>query len=375
MDFVTVEGRTLRDALKPLLEVARTRKTIPVMGHVRLDFDGASLRLTANDLDVEAVTVVDAIDGAGEWSICLPARELGGIARVAGPMPVRIEPGGGEAGHVATIRLGDGEAVYTLGQLPASDFPGRVATPGKVIERFGNGLLAECLAKVAAYVSAEETRYYLNGVCWHGGPKGLRFVATDGHRLACCRYDAEPCERPARIIPRQTVALILRHMAGADVTVRDDAGGRLSLVFESAGLTLRSKLIDGAFPDFDRVIPQPGPFTLALKRADMLAAIDRLGVFGRSAFSWKVKLWGEAGRLALSRRDDGGAVTVRTASDWPPATAGADLPPIGVNGRYLADMLRDCAGEASLALTGPSDPFLIRDTDERMTRVLMPMRV
>jgi DNA polymerase-3 subunit beta len=366
MQFVTVEGRSLKRALKPLVETIERWSTIPILGHVRLGLDGAGLRLSATDLDIEAETTIDVIDGdrAGGWQICLPARQLAAIAHVAGVMPVRIAPGSGEEPLKTTISLGEDEAVYTLDSLPAADFPSEIVPRGALLESFSNGQLTAQLDKVRAFISREETRYYLNGVCWDRGPKD---------RLGCCRISPDPAEPAARIIPRKAVILLCRHMAGADVRIHDREGGGLGLVFEADGLTLRTKLIDGTFPDFDKIVDpcleKAGAFTLGLKRPDVAAALARIRVFGRE-IGRALRFEAQEGRLVLARSGGDGGVRAKTASPWPEGLAA-----FGLNAAYFGDMVAGCSGDIRLGIASLADPLLVSDDDPEMIRILMPMRV
>ena len=314
-------------------------------------------------------------DRAGGWCLCLPAQALAGIAHVAGAMPVRIVRGSGEEEVKTTISLGDDEAVYTLDALPAADFPSDLVVRGALLETFSNGQLATQLDKVRAFISTEETRYYLNGVCWHRGPLGSRFVATDGHRLACCRVSPDPVDEVARIIPRKAINLISKHMAGLDVRVYDrEGGGYLSgLAFVVDGLSIRTKLIDGTYPEFDKIVApcveKAGAFAIALKRPDVSAALARLGVFGRD-IGRAIRFDEQDGRLVLVRSGDGDRARAKTASAWPEGLA-----PFGLNAVYFGDMVSGCMGDVTLGLSAPGDPLLITDSDPEMTRILMPMRV
>lgn len=368
MNFVTVEGRTLKQALRALIETVDRGMSVPVLACVKLSLSAGGLRLDATDLDVTVTAEIDVIDGAGEWSLCLGAHALAGIAHVAGVMPVRIEPG-----DKATVTLGEGEAVYTLDPLPAADFPEGIVETGELIERFGNGGLVALLDKVRAFISTEETRYYLNGVAWQRGAFGSRIAVTDGHRLAMCLYDSEAQEPATWIIPRKAVALLAKHFAVRDVAVHAAAGGKFGLVFASERLTLATKLIDGVYPDIDKVIAPcvagAGTFALALKRPEALAAVARLLVLGRNV-GRAIKLEACDGRLALERKGDSGGARAQMSSAWPEG-----LPAFGVNGGYFADMVAGCDGDVTLGLASAGAPILVRDADPAMTRILMPMRV
>lgn len=368
-DFVTIEGRALKQAMRLVTAVIERRNTIPILSHARLTLDADGLNITGTDLDIEATVTIDVIEGAGEWSACLPANVLTGIARVAGIAPVRIEPNG-----VITI---DGDvATYEVQTLPASDFPVLTSKRGKLIETFTNGMLASTLDKVRWCISTEETRYYLNGIAWQTRPDGCRFVATDGHRMAICQYSPDGGEPSSRIIPRKTVGILSKHLAGKDVAI---FATKKDTVIEIAapGITVRTKLIDGTFPDVDRVIPRDDDlkYDFTFKRDEIIPAIER----ATALTGWKsgraIRFSGKDGRVAIDQHNpDFGTAKVSISSHWP-RNGTLEAPSFGFNSRYAREVIANCQGSITLRMTDSSSPFTITDADETMTRVLMPMRV
>jgi DNA polymerase III subunit beta len=371
--FVTVEGRSLRQAMKLVRAVVERHNTIPILSHVKLFHSAAGLRVTGTDLDMEVAADIDVIDGAGgEWSLCLGAAALAGIANVAGAMNIKIERDEGKA----KITLGDGSAFYEVNTLPESDFPEMGGERGELLETFTNGMFAATLEKVRWGISTEETRYYLNGVCWHTDNKGRRFVATDGHRMAICHYAKDAAQFAQRIIPRKTVRIITEHLAGVDVKVFDLAPGRLEIV--APGLTLRTKLIDGTYPDYGRVLPKPESqqFAFELKRDEILAAINQATALGGER-GRAIRFYNAGGRTAIDQRSpDFGNATVTTSAAWPLCSARkAEAGSFAFNGRYLREVAGSCQGTINLRMVDQGSPFTFHDADETMVRVLMPMRV
>lgn len=368
-NFVTVEGRALKQAMKLPRDVIERRNTIPVLSHVRLTLTADGLRVSATDLDVLVSTEVDVIDGQGEWSICVDAGVLDGIARVAGVMPVRITP---DTETGAAIDVGDGAATYDVKTLPADDFPDMAAPRAGLIETFSNGAFAEMLDKVSWCVSTEETRYYLNGVCWQINGNGRRFVATDGHRLAACRYSKEEAAgQDSRIIPRKSVALISRHFAGKDVKIFATEKDHL-IEIVSPGVLFRTKLIDGTFPDVDRVIVRDADikFEFDIDRNEISTAIDKAMVMDRNERHRALRFANDNGRMTLSRTSvDFGTAKVPTSVKWP---EGAET--FAFNSHYISEVAAKCLGKIRLRMIDTGSPFSIADEDETMTRILMPMR-
>lgn len=385
-DYVIVEGRTLARAMRIATAVVERRSTLPILSCVKLTYGPACFSIEATDLDMEVKIAVDEIEGSGEWTLCVEATNLEKIASVAGVANLRIMPtirqvvksnakgmaDGTREQRGATVIIGDNEAIYEIDNAqPADDWPtiGNARTGS--IERFTNGMLAATLRKVAWAISTEETRYYLNGVCWQMRAGGRRFVATDGHRLSLCRYSSDEGANADRIISRRAVAFITKFFDGLDVEIfATDRQGIIDIV--APALSLRTKLIDGTFPDVDRVIPVREKInaTLALKRDEIETAIRQAVAVGdRSGPA--IRFYGIDGKLNIERRNVSfGTARVRTSTAWP-----EQVQPFGLNSRYMLEIVGNCQGTISLGIEGPGSPFLVADNDDSMTRVIMPMRV
>lgn len=383
-DFVTIEGRALASAMKLATAVIERRNTIPILSHVKITHNENGLEIVGTDLDIFITQQLDVIDGAGYWSTCIPAVLLYGIARAAGVAPVKIEPGSGlddryrkepKIIDVAKITIGEADAFYELQTLPAADMP-EPTSGGRadLIDTFTNGMFAATLAKVAYAISTEETRYYLNGVFWDMSQGERRFVATDGHRLACCRYCKEEAPSPAvsRIIPRKVVAFCIQHLAGKDVTIFNTKG-ETQIEIVAPGVVVRTKLIDGTYPDYRRVIPKAEQveYSFEFKRQELLTALCQVGILvsdrGRA-----VRFREEGGRVAVeSKNPDFGSATAPLQAKWPDDKT----PSFGMNLGYVRQAVTLCQEEITLRMVDAGSPFVITDADEDMTRVLMPMRV
>jgi len=382
-NFVTVEAKVLAKAMKLASAIAELRVTIPILSTVRLRYGPTGLFVDVTDLDLEASIAVDEIDGSGEWMICIPARELASIAAVSGTTPLRISPvssirdvGKSRERKEVSASIVAGDASYDLpAPLDPSEFPQLTGDQMQRIERFTNGQFAAMLKKVSHCISTEETRYYLNGVNWSAKPQGKRFAATDGHRLAACRYAAnENGEAFSYIIPRKTVMVLATFLEGADVEVisigKGNAVIETRLDFKAPGILLRTKLIDGTFPDFDRVIPDGSGHKLDVRRDEMLTAIRQATAIG----GWRgaaIRLQGIDGRLNVATKNmEDGSAKVTTSAAWP-----AGMGEIGVNSKYMAEMVKHCEGSISFGMTDAGSPLTLSDDDKDMTRVVMPMRV
>jgi DNA polymerase-3 subunit beta len=379
--FVIVEAKALAKALKVANAIVEQRNTIPVLNTVRIGYSSHGLVLQATDLDLDATIVVDEIDGDGVWNCCIPAKYLTDIATAAGVTPLRIEPvveeiastPNGRKEYRAAIQAG--EASYSIQAVDPSDFPEIQGKRMDRIEHFTNGRFASLLDKVSPCISTEETRYYLNGVSWSAKPQGMRLAATDGHRLAVCKYDSNEAGAEFHyIIPRKTVAVLSQFMAGADIEIFSVGVGNTVvetvLDIRAPGIEMRTKLIDGTYPDYDRVIPTKLDHKLDAQRDELLAAIRQATAVG----GWRgqaIRLHGVGGRMNVEvKNPDFGTAKVTTSSAWPEG-----LEPFGVNSKYLAQMVKTCQGQIRFATENAGSPITVSDDDAEMTRVVMPMRV
>lgn len=386
-NFVTVEGRTLADAMKPLLFVIERRNTIPILSYARLSVVGSELHLAATDLDIVVSSAVDMMNANGKFEVCLPSKILHDICALAGPAPVkftigtRVDSRGDKPRMVdiVNVDVADGDASYTIDSpLPASDFPDFKQVDFKRIETFTNGRLSGLLEKVSPCISTEETRYYLNGVAWQYRDGTCRFTTTDGHRLASVNY-GKPDDNEASmsvIIPRKTVQLLQSFGRGKDIVV---SGGSLEkddyrfLEFSYGRIAIRSKTIDGTFPDWRRVVPADNKNVIEFDREQLRGALGKVTALA-SERGRAVRIFADNdGKARLSiRNPDHGEASARTFAKWP---AGTNTTEFGFNASYLKQIVGKGSGPFRMRFENAGSPFLIEDNDEETTRVLMPMRI
>lgn len=325
------------------------KSNVPILATVRLVADGTSLHATATNLDIE---ITGSIPADGALSCCVDAKLLSGIVAKAGS-DVTLEHDGN------TLTVKSGRSRFKLPTLPVEDFPD--LTAGEFTTTF-EADLSSVFAGVAFAVSTEETRYYLNGVYL----EPTAATATDGHRLAHVATEL-PAFEPV-IVPSKTVALWPKGAARVSlsstkirVQTADAAGG---------DLTMTSKLIDGTYPDYQRVIPTGNDKHVLADKAALQAAVARVSTVadqrGRA-----VKLEIASGQVGLSVRGDAEA-TDSVEVDY----SGEPLE-IGFNSAYLAEILANVPGETvriALADSGSPTLFTAPDVDGALA-VLMPMRV
>ena len=370
---VTVEQAALLKALGHVHRVVERRNTIPILANVLIRADGRELSLKATDLDIDIVEIIPAeVTEAGTTTV--PAHVLYDIVRkLADGSQVSLEQDG-QSGQVA---LRSGRSRFSLQTLPESDFPD--LAPGEMSHRFeiSAGDLRTLIEKTQFAISTEETRYYLNGIYLHAAEVGaetrLRAVATDGHRLALCDTSAPAGSigMPGIIVPRKTVAELQKLLGDNDARV----GVELSSVkirINVGSIVLTSKLIDGTFPDYGRVIPQRNDKFLTVDRDEFARSVDRVSTIS-SERGRAVKFSLGDGKLTLSvHNPDAGQAIEELAVDYE-----ATPLEIGFNARYLLDIIGQLEGDtALLKLADPGSPTLLQDREGAPSLyVLMPMRV
>jgi DNA polymerase-3 subunit beta len=370
---VTVERAELLRSLGHVHRVVERRNTIPILANVLVKAEKGKLSMMATALDLEVIDSVAAeVSPAGATTV--PAHMFYDIVRkLPDGAQIVIEGSGDRA--VLSIRAG--RSRFTLQTLPESDFPDLAA--GDMTHKFTLAAadLKRLIDKTQFAISTEETRYYLNGIYLHaaGAAKNatLRAVATDGHRLAQCELPlpAGAAGMPGIIVPRKTVGEVQRLIESGEgeVAIELSAG---KIRFTIGNVVLTSKLIDGTFPDYGRVIPANNDKQLTVDKKDFEAAVDRVSTVS-SERGRAVKLSITGGRLVLSvTNPDSGSATEEIEVEY-----GADPLDIGFNSRYLLDIAAQIEGEvAQLKLADPGSPTLIQDKDAKgALYVLMPMRV
>jgi len=369
---VTVERTQLLKSLGHVYRVVERRNTIPVLSNVLIKAEGQSLRLKATDLDIEVVETLPA-DVAQSGGTTVPAHIVYDIIR---KLPEGSQVVLEQAGDSATLTVRAGRSRFALQTLPEGDFPD-LAT-GDMTHSFvlPAKSLRRLIDKTQFAISTEETRYYLNGIYLHAidseGQK-LRAVATDGHRLAQVELDAPEgaVGMPGIIIPRKTVSEVLRLVEDPEAQVTVELSSA-KIRFAIGSVLLTSKLIDGTFPDYARVIPRNNDKELIVEKADFSAAVDRVSTVS-SERGRAVKLTIGEGKLTLTVvNPDSGSATEELEVDYD-----AGEIEIGFNSRYLLDVTGQIDGDTvAFKLNDPGSPTLVQDpASPGALYVLMPMRV
>ena len=375
---LTIERAALLKALGHVQSVVERRNTIPILSNVLLTAGQTGLAFSATDLDMEIIDETEArVEGTGQ--ITAPAHTLYEIVR---KLPEGAEVALSFTGDDPRLQVRAGRYKVNLPVLPAGDFP--IMSPDGLSGRVpvDTAGLMRLIDKTRFAISTEETRYYLTGIYLHtlieDGRPILRAVATDGHRLALADMPAPEgsAGTPGVIVPRKTIQEARRLMEDAGENV-DVQLSPQKVRFDFGRAALTSKVIDGSFPDYTRVIPRENHRVMTVDNALFAQAVDRVATIS-SEKSRSVKLSVEQGRIVLTVRNmETGQAVEELEVDY-------DGEPfeIGFNARYLMDVSAQIGGDTAefrfadrAAAASMLDPVLVLDpTDAGVQYVLMPLR-
>ena len=367
----TIERATLLKGLGHVHSVVERRNTIPILSNVLIEADeDGGIRLMATDLDLQINERVEAnVTDPGATTV--PAHTLFEI--------VRKLPEGSQVELIAAegrMQVNAGRARFTLSTLPRDDFP--IIAEGELPTSFElpAATLRQIIDKTRFAISTEETRYYLNGIYVHVSDEAqpvLKAAATDGHRLARVTVPRPEGAQgmPGVIIPRKCVAELRKLLDEVDGTVQVSLSDS-KIRFGLGNAVLTSKLIDGTFPDYSRVIPTANDKLLRIDPRGFEEGVDRVSTIA-SERTRAVKMALERDRVTLSVTSPENG----TAAEEVPADYGADSFEIGFNARYLLDILGQIEGDTvEVHLADAAAPTLLRENDKAPALyVLMPMRV
>jgi len=368
----TLERAALLKSLGHVQSVVERRNTIPILANVLIRASGNDVSFAATDMEIEInETVAGQVSKGG--AVTAPAHTLYEIVRKL-PEGAQVEVSAAASNQ---LTLSSGRSHFKLGCLPVDDFP--KMPEGDLKQKFSLSAadLRALIDRTRFAISTEETRYYLNGIYLHTAKQKnvevLRAVATDGHRLARVEMAAPAGSKgmPGIIVPRKTVNEVRKLI--------DETAGNVEIALSEAkvrftmdGVVITSKLIDGTFPDYERVIPVGNDKMMEVNSHEFAAATDRVATIS-SEKSRAVKMSLTPGHLVLSATSpEAGSATEELEVRYE-----GGLLDVGFNARYLLDIMRQMEGEAArFALADATAPAIIQDiADPSALYVLMPMRV
>ncbi|HSQ96357.1 MAG TPA: DNA polymerase III subunit beta [Croceibacterium sp.] len=372
----TIERAKLLRCLSHVQSVVERRNTIPILSNVLIEASADGLvKIMATDLDLQVIESLDAVLVEAAGAITVSAHLLFDIAR---KLPDGSQVSFETADNRMTVKAG--RSRFQLPTLPRDDFP--VIVEGDLPTSFEipAKTLAELIDRTRFAISTEETRYYLNGIFLHVSEEDkpvLKAAATDGHRLA--RFTIPRPDgaegMPDVIVPRKAVAelrKLLEESLDGNVEIDLSASKIRFTLGGEGGMVLTSKLIDGTFPDYSRVIPTANDKLLKLDPKSFYEGVDRVATIATERTrAVKMALDADKVTLSVTSPDNG------TAAEEVPADYRSEPFEIGFNANYLKDILGQIDGDTvELHLADAGAPTLIRqDEKSPALYVLMPMRV
>jgi DNA polymerase-3 subunit beta len=368
----TIERSQLLKSLGHVQSVVEKRNTIPVLSNVLLEADNGQLTLKATDMDLEITETLEAEIGEAGITTA-PAHMLYDIARKLpdGAQVDLVYPD--ENGHLS---ISAGRSKFSLACIDADDFPAMSEDALPCNFSISPADLKSMIDRTKFAVSTEETRYYLNGIYMHAhsseGVDVLRAAATDGHRLARVEI---PLPAGAKvmsgvIIPRKTIGEIRKLIEEVEGEISISVS-ETKIKFSFDGVILTSKLIDGTYPDYERVVPSDNDKLLEIDVLEFKAAVDRVSVVSERSRGVKAALTAGKVTISASVPEAGSGVEEVEAS-----YEAEDLE-VGFNFRYLLDILQEIKGDTvQFSMKDGASPTVVQDiADKSALYVLMPMRV
>ena len=359
-----------REALiKPLNLVAgvvERRQTLPILSNVLLNLEGTQLSLTGTDLEVELIGRVEVEAGGVDGDITVPARKLVDICKsLTDSSQIEFSVDSGKA----MVKAGRGR--FTLSTLPATEFPSVDESAGDQTLEVAQSVVKRLIDRTAFAMAQQDVRYYLNGMLLELKAGRLRMVATDGHRLALCTAnEAVSTGDAAIIIPRKGV-LELSRLLDTDESIRLVIGSN-HIRAANQQFTFTSKLVDGKFPEYERVLPKSADKTVIGQRLELRQAFTRTAILSNEKYRGvRLKLSADTLDITANNPEQEQAEEV-VAVEY----QGEELE-VGFNVSYLLDVLSVLDGDQiSLSLSDSASSALLEEADEGDSLyVVMPMRL
>jgi len=362
-----------REALiKPLqlvTGVVERRQTLPVLSNVLLALNKKQLSLTGTDLEVEITGSVEVDSAASDGEITVPARKLMDICKsLPDSATLKIQRDDDK------LKIQSGRSRFSLSTLPATDFPGVEESSGALEFAVSKELLKAMLHNTNFAMAQQDVRYYLNGMLIEVSPDYLRVVSTDGHRLAMQTEDlkAGVSDTTGVIVPRKGILELSRLLSEGDEEDVKVIIGSNHVRATMANFTFTSKLVDGKFPDYNRVLPKGGDKNVIAAREQLRDSLNRTAILSNEKF--------RGIRMILS--DDELKIVANNpeqeeAEETVPVEYKGDSLEIGFNVMYLVDVLNVLDSDSvQMIVSDPNSSALLQSSENsNATYVVMPMRL
>lgn len=366
---VTLSRESLLKPLQLVGGVVEKRQTLPVLSNVLLEVEGNQLSLTGTDLEVEIVGRVTLMEAAQPGAITVPARKFLDIVKSL-PDDALISLTQNED----RVVVSSGRSRFTLATLPVSDFPNVEEEEDSLSLTMPQQTLKQLIDATAFAMAQQDVRYYLNGMLLELNQNQVKTVATDGHRLAlsCRQVDGLMItERKQVIVPRKGILELNRLMSEGEATV-ELAIGQNHIRARTDAFTFTSKLVDGKFPDYERVIPRGGDKEVVGDRQALRAIFSRAAILSNEKYRGVRLLLSENNLMVKANNPEQEEAEVNLEIDY----QGPELE-VGFNVSYLLDVMNVVPGEqVRLLMADSSSSALLSDFDDAASQyVVMPMRL
>ena len=363
----TIKREDLLAPLQQVIGAVERRQTLPILGNVLMKSTGGDLSLTATDLEIEMVSAITA-ENSEDFQTTIPARKLLDICRAlpdSASINITVEEN--------RVTLHSGRSRFTLASLPAQDFPGLDEIDTQESFDLPQRELKSLFDKTAFAMAQQDVRYYLNGILMELTPGKVKLVATDGHRLALSESELETgvVDDKQIIIPRKAVLELSRLLEGSDKPAKCMLSQN-HLRVEIGTLVFTTKLIDGKFPDYQRVIPVDGNKTMEVEREALKQSMSRIAILSNEKYRG-IRLSLSSGNLAIQANNPD---QEEAEEELPVDYDETDLE-IGFNVTYLIDVLNVLDSEkVQIKLKDSNSSAIIHDSEDSSNLyVVMPMRL
>jgi DNA polymerase-3 subunit beta len=364
----TIQREALLKPLQLVAGVVERRQTLPVLSNVLLVVEGQQLSLTGTDLEVELVGRVTLEEPAESGEITVPARKLMDICKSLPSdalIDIRIDE--------QKLLVKAGRSRFSLSTLPANDFPTVEEGPGSLTFSLVQSKLRRLIERTSFAMAQQDVRYYLNGMLLEVQTGILRAVATDGHRLAMCSMEAaiEQVERHQVIVPRKGILELARLLTEQDGNV-SIVLGQHHIRATTGEFTFTSKLVDGKFPDYERVLPRGGDKLVIADRQGLREAFSRTAILSNEKYRG-IRLQLESGLLKIQANNP----EQEEAEEEIVVDYNGSALEIGFNVSYLLDVLSVMTtDQVRLILSDSNSSALVQEADnDDSSYVVMPMRL
>ena len=367
MKFV-VSREALLKPLQLVAGVVERRQTLPVLSNVLIVLNGDQLSLTGTDLEVEIIGRVHLEQVGESGEITVPARKLVDICRSL--------PDGSKIEFIQEdnrIIVKSGRSRFTLSTLPASDFPNVEDSPGNLRFSCAQQEVKRLIERTAFAMAQQDVRYYLNGMLWEVRQDQLRVVATDGHRMAMCTraIAVETADVTQAILPRKGVLELSRLLDDSTAQVEVTLSGNHIRV-TSVDYTFTSKLVDGKFPEYERVLPRGGNKTIIGSRIELKQAFGRTAILSNEKYRGVRLLLSDGLLTIVANNPEQEEAEEQVVVDY----AGDSLE-VGFNVSYLQDVTNVIQHEnIKITLSDANSSALLEEPENSDSLyVVMPMRL